>query len=207
MKFKNVILILACVSLLIAGGCKIKTEFIDPYVTKESVVLIPNPLIDFQKITETIVETIAEITTVIYSTHENKPTTIPTTTKPTQETDSDILKIINDIRCTNGLNPLEIKDNLTVIAQIRAKEASEQWSHQRLDGTLVDTLANKMHLEWQVIGENLANHTDASAEKIVDAWMNSETHRQNILNSRFQKCGIAEFKNDNITYVSIIFTD
>ena len=164
-----------------------------------------------QKISETIVETIVEITTIIHSTHLSEtatvPSTVPPTTKSAEEIDSEILRIINEVRCANELNPLEIKDNLTMIAQIRAKEASEKWSHERPDGTLVDTLANEMHLEWQVIGENLANHTGASAEKIVDAWMNSETHRQNILNSRFQKCGIAEFENDNITYVSIIFTD
>ena len=208
MKIKKTLSILACVSLFIAGGCKIKTDYnIDPYATKESVVLIPNPLIKFQNVTEAIVEKIVEITTVIYSTHENKPTTVPTTTKPTQETNPEILRNINKIRCANELDPLEMNDDLILIAQIRAKEASEKWSHERPNGTLVDSLANDMNIEWGVIGENLANHTDASVEKIVDAWMNSETHRKNILNSRFQKCGIAEFENNNITYVSIIFTD
>ena len=100
-----------------------------------------------------------------------------------------------------------MNDELILIAQIRAEEASEKWSHERPDGTLVDSLANEMNFEWRLVGENLANHTGAASKEIVNAWMNSETHRQNILNSRFQKCGIGEYENNNTIYVSIIFTD
>lgn len=191
-------------ALITVGGCKIKTDIVDPYVTKEFVVLVPNTLLDFQKVTEAIVETIVEITTVIDSAQLNETTTFPTT-QSTPKSDSEILQRINEIRRENGLKDLMISDDLCLIAEIRAEEASKLWSHTRPNGKRVDSLADK--IEWCVIGENLAKHKNAPTEKVVEAWVNSKSHYENIINPRFIKCGIGEFKNGDMIYISMIFTD
>ena len=118
----------------------------------------------------------------------------------------DLLSEINNQRLIYGLNELELSFELCAAAEIRAEEISEIWSHTRPDGTKFDVLIH--NIEWSLAGENLAkSKVDVTLATVCNSWMNSESHRKNILNSRFQKCGIGEFVADNTIYIALILSD
>lgn len=107
----------------------------------------------------------------------------------------ELLSEINSQREIIGLNDLILSTDLSDAAEIRAKEAAEQWSHIRPDGTEFDILINDC--EWTIAGENLAKCSDGVSSKfIVQAWMKSELHRINIINPKFTQCGIGVYKRN-----------
>lgn len=83
--------------------------------------------------------------------------------------------LINEARAANGLAPLSWSGSLADCAYVRASEASEVFSHTRPDGS-----------DWWTVnpdimyGENLADG-QTNAQWVFDDWMNSPTHRDNIL--------------------------
>ena len=107
---------------------------------------------------------------------------------------------INDIRENAGLSVLTYSDGLTQSALIRAKECEALFSHTRPNG-----------LDWYTVnpaimyGENLSEgYSDAS--NLTDAWMNSPTHRELILDGEYNTCGICSFRAANgVTYVACEF--
>lgn len=107
------------------------------------------------------------------------------------------LNIINSIRLNNGLNQFSMDNTLIQIAGIRAKEITIKWSHTRPNGTEWWTLFSEFRING-MYGENLA-FGQKSASEVVNDWMLSQTHRDNILNGRFNKIGIFVL-NHNGTY-------
>ena len=84
-------------------------------------------------------------------------------------------QIINDYREMNGLKPLKWSPALEKCAEVRAREASNYWSHTRPNGKEWYTVSpDIMH------GENLANGY-TSAEDIVNAWIDSPAHNELLL--------------------------
>lgn len=102
--------------------------------------------------------------------------------------------LINEIREENGLNELEWDMNLEQCAEVRAAEASENWSHQRPSGQAWNTVNSDIQG-----GENLAYGQD-NAEQVTEDWMNSPTHRDNILYGDFEKGAIAIYADDDGTW-------
>lgn len=111
-----------------------------------------------------------------------------------------VLYLINQIRKENGLNELTMDYTLIEIANIRAEEITRNWSHTRPDGTDWWTIHQQFGL-YGKFGENLAYGQENPTE-VVQAWMNSETHRANILNAEFKTIGISSYNNDGTYYWS-----
>lgn len=101
---------------------------------------------------------------------------------------------INDIRTDAGLEPLEWDNNLETVASVRANEISEKFSHTRPNGRQWYTVNSKIQG-----GENLAYGFD-TAEDVVNAWMNSPTHRDNILYDEFEKGAISIYEENGTYY-------
>ena len=96
----------------------------------------------------------------------------------------------NEIRKENGLHELVWDEILYDCAQIRAGEASVLFSHTRPVGFDCFSIYDQLH------GENLASNYK-SAKSVVDAWMLSEGHRDNILRSEYTRGAIAVFQTTN----------
>jgi len=101
--------------------------------------------------------------------------------------------IVNDIRAEAGLDELAWDINLESVAHVRAKECSQKFSHTRPNGTQWYTVNSRIQG-----GENLAFGFD-NTNDVVEAWMNSPTHRDNILYEDFEKVAISIYE-DNGTY-------
>ncbi len=80
------------------------------------------------------------------------------------------VRLANQEREAHGLEPLPVDDDLMALAEIRAEEIRDSYSHTRPDGTNVGAYR---------CGENIGRKISASAQ--VSSWMNSEGHRANIL--------------------------
>jgi uncharacterized protein YkwD len=61
--------------------------------------------------------------------------------------------------------------------------------HVGSDGSTVGRRANASGYYFILIGENISDG-EASAEEIVDAWLASARHRENILNCRYEDTGV-----------------
>lgn len=104
--------------------------------------------------------------------------------------------MVNEIREDAGLDPLVWDANLESVADVRASEISENFSHTRPNGKQWYTVNSKIQG-----GENLAYGFD-NAEDVVDAWMDSPTHRDNILYDDFAKVAISIYEEDGTYYWS-----
>jgi uncharacterized protein YkwD len=108
------------------------------------------------------------------------------------------LCLLNGERADQGLAPLAANDRLATAAAAYAQDlvADSYFSHTGRDGSgVLDRIKRTGYLPddraWR-IGENLAWGTGALATpaSIMQAWMNSPGHRENILNARYREIGI-----------------
>ena len=108
----------------------------------------------------------------------------------------EVLQLVNLERAKVGAKPLTLSPQLMKYAAVRAEEITEKFSHTRPDGTSCFTVVK---ISYRRVGENIAEGQN-SPEKVVEAWMNSEGHRANILNPEFGKLGVGYFYAQNTDY-------
>ena len=101
----------------------------------------------------------------------------------------EILKIVNKERLKDGKKPLSIFSSLQKASGIRAKELIEYYSHTRPDGTECFTAMDDCDVNYSWGGENIAAGFQTPAT-VMDAWMNSPGHRENILSSNYTHIGV-----------------
>ncbi len=96
----------------------------------------------------------------------------------------EVLELINAEREAYGLRPLTLDSELQEDAMLRAAESILYFAHTRPDGSGCWTAGS-----GYMAGENLAVG-QTSPEMVVEAWMNSELHRANILHDEYSSVGI-----------------
>ena len=102
--------------------------------------------------------------------------------------------LVNQQRAAIGLKPLAWSSSLTNAANVRSSEISTLFSHTRPDGRSWYTVNSRIQG-----GENLA-YGFSSPESALQAWMQSPTHKENILWPTFKSIGISIYVSDNGTY-------
>ncbi len=100
---------------------------------------------------------------------------------------------VNEERAEAGLDNLKWDQNLESVSSVRAEECATKFSHTRPDGRQWYTVNSKIQG-----GENLAFGFDTAGDA-VEAWMNSPTHRDNILYDEFEKVAISIYQDDDGT--------
>lgn len=108
---------------------------------------------------------------------------------PAEET-AKAVELINNYRVANGRAALTWDDAMTAGTTVRAQEASVHFEHTRPDGAAWYT-ADPDHF----YGENLAEGA-SDADTIVQAWIASPVHRENILGN-FSTCNIQVYVSAN----------
>jgi hypothetical protein len=103
-----------------------------------------------------------------------------------------LLNYTNAERTQHGLAPLQLNPNLVNAAADKAAHifANNYWSHFAPDGTSPWFFFQKNNYPYIYAGENLAKDF-TSTKDVVQAWMNSPTHRENILKAEYQEIGFA----------------
>lgn len=112
----------------------------------------------------------------------------------------EVLNLVNVERAKYGLTPLVMGDaNLTAAAQKRAEEIATVNSHTRPDGSKCFTVLKEYGVTAAPTGENAA-WGSVSPQEVVDAWMQSEGHRANILNPEARAMGVGYYYNSSSTW-------
>lgn len=103
----------------------------------------------------------------------------------------EVLRIVNSYRAAGGLKPLTLNEDLTIIANVRAEEIAWSGNHNHTRPNLQScfSLMRENGFASGLAGENIGWGYD-SATSVCEAWKNSETHYENIMNPRFTETGI-----------------
>lgn len=103
------------------------------------------------------------------------------------------LGIVNAIRKQNGLSEVSWNNNVEAAARIRAKEIKDNFSHTRPNGQAWYTVSDA------VMAENIA-YGQRSSESVINSFMNSAVHRDNILNPKWTSMGVSLYIVDGVYY-------
>ncbi len=99
----------------------------------------------------------------------------------------------NIARMDGGLNTVLTNSQLDQAASIRLSDMINKgyFAHYSPTGQGVAEAATQAGYDYHVVGENLARGHFASDQDLVEAWLQSSDHRQNLLESRFRHIGVA----------------
>ncbi len=121
-----------------------------------------------------------------------------------------LVELTNIRREERELKTLVISPLLMEAAQLKANDMAEKgyFAHTCPDGVTPWHWFDKVGYGYRYAGENLAvNFTEA--HQVDKAWMESPTHKKNIVNERFQEIGIAtatgEYKGREAIFVVQLF--
>lgn len=139
----------------------------------------------------------------------NTPESKPETTPPSEDANTpenkpeadkeltfaeQVVELVNQERTKAGLNAVTLDQNIASAALVRAKEIETSFSHTRPNGSKFSTALTEQGVTFKGAGENIA-WGQKSPEAVMQAWMNSEGHRANILNKNFTKIGVEYYQN------------
>ena len=107
-----------------------------------------------------------------------------------------VIGLVNKERSERGLNTLVSNQRLQVAAQWKANDMIEKdyWEHFH-NGKSPWVWMKEAGYEYIDAGENLAIDF-SELEPMHQAWMNSPTHRDNIINSKYKEVGIGIASGD-----------
>lgn len=127
---------------------------------------------------------------LIYPTN-NDNTNNTTNQKGLTTEEQEVFDLVNKQRTDNGLKALKVDSNLQKVAKEKANDMvkNNYFAHNSPTYGSPFDMMKKFGISYKSAGENLAGNS--TGKRAVDAWMNSEGHRANILNSSFNYTGVA----------------
>ncbi|MFS8130456.1 MAG: CAP domain-containing protein [Candidatus Dojkabacteria bacterium] len=101
-----------------------------------------------------------------------------------------LLEKHNEFRKEHNLGELRINKLLNLSAQNKADEMlrTDCWSHYCPDNRSPWEFFNDAGYDYSFAGENLAEGF-YTIDKVINAWINSETHRENMLRDKYTEVG------------------
>ena len=101
-----------------------------------------------------------------------------------------LLEATNHKRLANGSKPLALNEKLNQAAQAKANDMAQRnyWSHVAPDGKQPWYFFDQSGYKYQKAGENLA-YGFLNSDAAVVGWMNSPSHKDNLLDSQFVDVG------------------
>jgi len=103
----------------------------------------------------------------------------------------EIIDLTNAQRVKNGLGPLNYNAQLGAAAFAKAQDMLkvDYWAHNSPLGKTPWSFMTAAGYRYIYAGENLARDFN-DAGSVVSAWMNSPSHRENILDANFKEIGV-----------------
>ena len=108
-------------------------------------------------------------------------------------TKSGVVAWTNIQRNRQGLLLLKENSLLDAMAQDKLEDmfSGQYFAHESPSGVAVGDLAESFNYKFITIGENLALGDFNDDQTLVQAWMDSPGHRENILNEQYRELGVA----------------
>ncbi len=115
--------------------------------------------------------------------------------------EQEVVVLINDIRAQRGLAPLTINQSLVAVARRHSRDmaTNDFMSHTGSDGSSPWDRMRDAGYQLGRGGENVAAGYSTAAG-VVDGWMNSTGHRENMLSPSFCDLGVGYAYNGKSTY-------
>lgn len=112
--------------------------------------------------------------------------------------ESRVIDLTNEQRRKNGLSNLQPDTALSNVAQEKSNDmqAKNYFSHTSPTYGSPFDMMRDFGVTYNSAGENIAMGQQ-SAEEVVNAWMNSEGHRKNILSPNFTHIGVGHTGSGN----------
>lgn len=111
----------------------------------------------------------------------------------------EMLDLLNKERARVGVQPLVIDEDLATAANIRSNELTVKYDHERPNGQRGYEVNDK------AMSENIA-YGYKSVGRVVQAWFESPSHYQAIINPDFKTVGLSKsISQDNTTYWTQLF--
>jgi len=110
----------------------------------------------------------------------------------------EVIRLVNEERAKQKLPPLAYEPALLAVAQLRAEESSQLFSHTRPNGDPWSTAFSDCGV-FGHRGENLA-YGQKTPARVVAAWMASPGHKANILNEKYSMLAVGVYQKGNTLY-------
>lgn len=119
----------------------------------------------------------------------------------TKSIENQVIQLTNQERAKYGLKPLKANWELSRIARYKSADMRDRnyFSHTSPTYGSPFEMIKKFGLSYRSAGENIAAG-QTSPQQVVQAWMNSEGHRANILNSGYTEIGVGYVKGGSQRY-------
>lgn len=96
--------------------------------------------------------------------------------------------------------------NLSNAAYVRAVETISSFSHTRPNGSSAFSVLAEHGVSFSWAAENIAYLSQSyTAADVVQMWMDSPGHRQNILNPNLKTLGVGYTTSGRLVYVTQLF--
>lgn len=116
-----------------------------------------------------------------------------------------ILNLVNQARSEEGLSTLVLNADLNQAADQKTAEMQKKGYFAHLNPQNKDISAFlPSTYQYYLLGENLASGY-AQEETLIQAWLNSETHRDNILYPAYKDTAISVLNNGKTFLVAQVF--
>ncbi|SEA17727.1 uncharacterized protein, YkwD family [Thalassobacillus cyri] len=110
-----------------------------------------------------------------------------------------VVELTNQERQKQGLAPLKADAELSKVARDKSQDMASNgyFSHNSPNYGSPFDMMKSYGIDYRTAGENIAKG-QRSPQEVVNAWMNSEGHRKNIMNPNFTHIGVGYVENGNV---------
>jgi uncharacterized protein YkwD len=116
--------------------------------------------------------------------------------------EAEVLAIVNSERTAVGCSGLTVDSRLAAAARAHSTDMAtrDYFSHTTPEGVTFDQRITNAGYRWSRVAENIA-YGQRNPAAVMEAWMRSTGHRENILNCRLTQIGVGlAYDPDNRPY-------
>ena len=124
--------------------------------------------------------------------------TIPQLEPSVRSFEQEVIRLVNEQRVQNGLNPLTENWELSRVARYKSQDMVDNryFSHTSPTYGSPFQMIRVFGISFRRAGENIA-YGQRTPQAVVNAWMNSSGHRANILNASYTQIGVGYVADGN----------
>lgn len=140
---------------------------------------------------EIVIPPVEDDEVIVPPIQDDETVTPPETESAMSEFEKEVIRLVNEIRTSNGLGHLAADESLSRVARIKSQDMKDNnyFSHTSpVYGSPFDMM-KQFGISYKTAAENIAMGYK-TPQAVVDGWMNSSGHRANILNASFNTIGV-----------------
>ncbi|MCG3419911.1 CAP domain-containing protein [Oceanobacillus jordanicus] len=129
---------------------------------------------------------------------ETEQTTDQNQSSELSQFEQEVVELTNQERAKQGLSPLKIDTELSKVAREKSRDMASNgyFAHNSPSYGSPFDMMKQFGISYSTAGENIAKG-QRTPEEVVNAWMNSEGHRANIMNANFTHIGVGYVEQGN----------